>query len=246
MKSKLDIFADEAQDDPCDTDLRSSSELDGANSIPKSEPRPEPRQSVMLPSLLSQIEADQPLAQEESFAQVRDRWIRSLPSKPIIAVALIVAFAVWWFWPESRRPVYHRLEAIWSELQTHRARPFDKTGMTNFVSKAQTELVVMVPKLEQQTKSNSREVTLLLRASRDCLQPLLTRPLERDVAKETQLESLLDELAASYGLSQIQRKTTYWEPPDNMLRVRPRSTEQSPSPKGSLPTTELAAPTPAQ
>ena len=200
----------------------------------------------MLPSLLSQIEADQPLAQEESFAQVRDRWIRSLPSKPIIAGALIVAFAVWWFWPESRRPVYHRLEAIWSELQTHRARPFDKTGMANFVSKAQTELVVMVPKLEQQTKSNSREVTLLLRASRDCLQPLLTRPLERDFAKETQLESLLDELAASYGFSQIQRKTTYWEPSDNTLRVRPRTTEQSPSPKGSLPTTELAAPIPAQ
>ena len=62
----------------------------------------------------------------------------------------------------------------------------------------------------------------------------------------SRLESLLDELAASYGFSQIQRKTTYWEPSDNTLRVRPRTTEQSPSPKGSLPTTELAAPIPAQ
>ncbi|MCX7420042.1 MAG: DUF4339 domain-containing protein [Planctomycetia bacterium] len=203
-----------------------------------------PRQTIKFPSLLSQIAPDLPALPTETFARKRDRWMRSLPSKPIMATVIVLVLSAWWFWPRSQRPVYHRLVAIWTELQAHRSRPLDKSGMTAFVARAQSELDAIVPKLSKQAKSNSREATLLLRASRDCLQPMLKRPRERDAAREKQLDSHLQELAVSYGLEISNASTQDLEPmaPTHPAAdaTTPASTTREKSPLTELPVQPLS------
>lgn len=157
------------------------------------------RQAIKLPSLLSQVAPDLRPRQIESFKELRNRWLRSLPSKPVIAVLAVILFSTYWLWPRSNRPVFDRLVAIWSELQSHRDRPLDKSGMDDFVVRAEAEITAIIPKLNRQSTSNSREATLLLRVSRDCLQPMLKRPREKNTVLENKLNSHLQELAMYYG-----------------------------------------------
>ncbi len=192
-----DIFADEAVEQ-ISNQIPKTVALSDRDPTPAATPL-EPRQTIKRPSLLSQIAPDLPAIPTEKFAQKRNRWMRSLPSKPIMAAVIVLSLTAWWFWPRSQRPVYNRLVAIWNELQIQRAHPLDKSGMADFVARAQTELNVIVPKLSKQTNSDDRESLLLLSVGRDCLQPMLKRPRERDSSREQQLALYFQELAVHYG-----------------------------------------------
>ena len=158
----------------------------------------EPRPTLKRPSLLSLIAPDLPALPAETFAQKRDRWLRSLPSKPVIAVLFVIALSAWWYWPRSQRHVYVRCLALWTELQDRRAFPLDKSGMDQFVARATTELNQFVPQLKRHASSNNRKIELLLSVTQDGLQPLLQRPRVTETSREKQLEGWFQELAEIY------------------------------------------------
>ncbi len=160
----------------------------------------EQRSTIQRPSFLSQIAPDRPAIPVESFTQKRDRWMRSLPSWPIMTAVILMMFSGWWFWPRSQRDTYDRFVVIWSELQHHRALPLDKSGMANFVERSESELNVIVQRLNKRASPKDHESSLLLKIGQDCLQPMLKRPRERDSLRERQLTICFRALAEIYGL----------------------------------------------
>ncbi len=166
--------------------------------------------SFQRPSLMSLIEPREDIESafnlemkgaQETWTQKWQRWIRSLPSKPILAGALVVVVATWWFWPHSQRVLYNRLLTMWTDLNEKRTHFKGQQDWDAFVSRSKSELDEVVPWLEKHAHEN-REKTLLLYVSRDCLKPILDKPRQTDTNSEKRLRLFFDSLQRFYDPSQ--------------------------------------------
>ncbi|RLT12639.1 MAG: hypothetical protein DWI21_00520 [Planctomycetota bacterium] len=161
------------------------------------------RSSQQRPAFLDQVPSLEvgPRQAVETIRQKRDRWQRSLPSRPV-AVVLVAAFftisAIWWFWPRSQRTIYDRYVALWSEWKQRRGDLKDNAGWERFLRHADAELNDIVPWLQKNTRATDNEKRLLLFIGHDCLKKIRMQPRQQGMPQEKQLESLLAQARERY------------------------------------------------
>lgn len=128
---------------------------------------------------------------EEKWEETLARWRRSVPDWRFVLPLLLLSSLVWYFWPMSQRSIAKTYRSMYSDLCRLRDQPLNKTGMEEFVSHSQTTLDELLPKLSQRAASQDPDTQLLLSIGRDCLQPLLKNPRQRNTIHEDMLKKLL-------------------------------------------------------
>lgn len=114
--------------------------------------------------------------------------------RAIITSLLVLVFVTGrWLWPRADRSFYNRLQAIRSELLERRNKSTSQEAhdLKSFVKKAIAELDAQFPALEMKAKTGHQESIYLLRASRDCLKPMLSSASETQKPLEENLDYFL-------------------------------------------------------
>ncbi len=158
------------------------------------------RSSLKRPAFLDQVAGleDSPRTLAETPLQTWNRWRRSLPSGPIVAVLVVVILSAWWMWPRSQRAIYDRYVDLWSDWKVRRVDLKDKAGWEHFLLHVDAELDAIVPWLEKNTQAGDQEKRLLLFIGRDCLRQMRVQPRQPGTSQEKKLESMLAELRERY------------------------------------------------
>ena len=132
-----------------------------------------------------------------AFSTRRSLWKRLLPVAVATAVVLVLV-TVWSIWPRQRPDIYSRYVAIYKELQERRDKAQDQAGWNEFTKRANAQLEVVLPWLEDNANPGDREKSLLLYAGRD-LQDLLDQPRDSQAIHQKRLNVFFEQLQELYG-----------------------------------------------